>query len=72
MHCAERKGGNKCLAFFSGQRTALNLHTIWDTWILKSVKGSKSVADYGDSLNASINEKQVKAWSKGGALRWAR
>ncbi len=69
LHCADRngdKGGNGRLVFFPGRKKAVSLHMVWDTLILPRSKGKQSVAEYGHALNAKINEKQAKAWAKGG------
>ncbi len=74
LHCADRnkdKGGNSCLVFFPGQRKATNLHTVWDTFMLRSRKQKQSVAEYATKLNDGIGEEQAKSWVKGTPLDWA-
>ncbi len=74
LHCADRngdKGGNGRLVFFPGRKKAVSLHMVWDTLILPRSKGKRSVAEYGDALNAKITEKQAKAWAKGTPREWA-
>lgn len=74
LHCADRnkdKGGNACMVFFPGQRKAMNLHEVWDTFMLRSHKGTRSVSDYGAKLNREISDTDVKAWATGTPLGWA-
>jgi len=73
LHCAERdkdKGGNGRLVFYSGQHRAVNLHAVWDTWILRDMMGKKRVADYADTLSV-ITPSQKKEWVKGNPETWA-
>jgi hypothetical protein len=75
LHCAERNGdagGNKRVVFLPGHRAAMGLHAVWDTFILKRSKGTRSVEDYGGELNARITSKQAKTWAKGTPLDWAK
>src|SRR6266513_1527370 len=49
LHCADRngdKGGNGRLVFYLDRQTAVNLHSVWDTSLLRSYMGSTRVADY--------------------------
>lgn len=74
LHCADRngdKGGNAVLVFFPGQRKAQSLHAVWDTFLLRSIKGHRSVADYGAHLNAGITSKLAKDWAGGTVEEWA-
>jgi hypothetical protein len=74
LHCAERnkdKGGNRCLVFFPGKRKAINLHQVWDTFMLRAKKQKQSVAEYGANLNGEINKAQATEWAKGTPLDWA-
>jgi hypothetical protein len=74
LHCAERdkdRGGNTRLVLYRGQRRAVNLHAVWDTWILRDMMGSHRVVDYADMLGGVITPSQKKEWSKGTPESWA-
>jgi len=74
LHCADRngdKGGNKRLVFFRERKQAVRLHTVWDTLILPTSKGRRSIAEYGSTLNERISAEQANAWAKGTTSEWA-
>lgn len=75
LHCADRhgdKGGNGRLAFFLKRQTATNLHTVWDSTILISIKGSRTRnLDYAKTLNVKITDKQAANWIEGTPEDWA-
>ena len=74
LHCADRngdRGGNGRPVFFPGRKKAVSLHTVWDTLILPRSKGRRSVAEYGEALNAKMTEEQAKAWAAGTPREWA-
>lgn len=74
LHCADRgdRGGNSLLVYFlaiSGKPS--NLHSVWDTAILKNIKAGERVAPYAEKLNAQISDEQIAAWTEGNLIRWA-
>jgi hypothetical protein len=74
LHCADRdgdKGGNKRLVFYPGARKATNLHSVWDTSLLKDAMNGKRVLEYATSLGKRITEKQRKEFAAGTATDWA-
>jgi hypothetical protein len=72
LHCADRndKGGNTRLVFYPGQREAVNLHTVWDTWLLRDLMGKRRVAEIAAVLERSITPQQRKEW-EGAPEGWA-
>jgi hypothetical protein len=74
LHCAERdkdNGGNTRLVFYPGKRQAVNLHQVWDTWLVRGIVGKRRIADVGDALAASITKQQRKDWCRGTPEVWA-
>ena len=74
LHCAERnhdKGGNSRLVFYPGERKAVNLHSVWDTWLLRDVIGRQRIAAVADGMGKTIAAEQRKAWAKGTPRQWA-
>jgi len=68
LHCADRNndnGGNKRLVFFLQRRTAVSLHSVWDTWIIREMVGRQKIAAFADGLDKKITPKQRDGWSKG-------
>jgi hypothetical protein len=74
LHCADRngdKGGNKRLVFFLDRREAVNLHSVWDTWIVRQMVGKQKIAVFADALDKKITPKQRNEWSAGTPEQWA-
>ena len=75
LHCAERngdRGGNTCLVWMPASKgKASNLHTVWDTSLLRTFIGKTRIADYSDGLAKRMTDEQLKAWSMGGVESWA-
>jgi hypothetical protein len=76
LHCAERnddRGGNKQLCWMpeSKAKQASNLHTIWDSKILRTMIGTTNITDFADSLNDKIKPEDAKAWAIGPTSSWA-
>jgi S1/P1 Nuclease len=74
LHCADRngdRGGNSRLVFFLDQPRATNLHSVWDSAILRQHMGSVDDRAYAKKLNDSIALEQVVEWERGSALDWA-
>jgi hypothetical protein len=58
LHCADRngdKGGNARLVFFPNQAKAVNLHSAWDTQMVKEAMKSARVAPYAEALRKRIS-----------------
>ena len=74
LHCADRngdKGGNARLVFYPGARRAVNLHSVWDTSLLRDAMNGQRVLDYAGALDKRITESQRKEWTKGTPEDWA-
>lgn len=72
LHCAERngdKGGNTCSVTFNGRK--LNLHSVWDTFILKALRGKTPVAEYADAIDERATDAQRAEWRRGTFAEWA-
>lgn len=74
LHCGDRsdRGGNSTPAYLLEVKgKPSNLHSIWDTAILKNVKAGERVAPYADRLNATISAEQASTWQGGNLIAWA-
>jgi hypothetical protein len=74
LHCAERandNGGNKRLVFFLDRGKAVNLHQVWDTWLVSELVAKRRVAATGDALQKTITLKERKEWATGAPEQWA-
>ncbi len=74
LHCADRnndRGGNSRLVFYPGQRQATNLHSVWDTALLKDDMHNRRVLDYAEALDKKITDKQRQDWARGTPEQWA-
>ena len=74
LHCAERnkdRGGNTRLVFYPGHRAAVNLHAVWDTWLLTDAMQKKRAAEYAEVLDKRISAKEQKEWDAGTPETWA-
>lgn len=73
LHCADRgdRGGNSTPVYLlKAEGKPSNLHTVWDTLLLKTIKRGERVAPYADRLNAAITEEQMKEWRSGDPIKW--
>ena len=77
LHCAERnkdRGGNLVrvkLPFDEGGHAPVtNLHSVWDTELVREAMGGLSWADFADRLDGQINREQRKAWAGGDPKSW--
>lgn len=75
LHCAERnkdRGGNSVPVFLLDQKgKAGNLHSVWDSGILRTMIEKRPIAEYADSLDRKITPKQIGAWQAGNPIAWA-
>ena len=74
LHTADRddRGGNSRLVFLlDNQGRAPNLHSVWDSGILKIELGSRSDAVAATALEGKISKADVEKWSKGTITDWA-
>jgi hypothetical protein len=77
LHCAERnedRGGNTRLVFFMENPKAVNLHSVWDSVILKQDMkrlDKKSVKEYSEMLMSTLDEKLAKKWMGQDPFHWA-
>ena len=51
--------------------SAVNLHTVWDSGILRIDEHGRRVVDYADALNAEITPELTKKWEAGTPADWA-
>jgi hypothetical protein len=74
LHCAERnhdKGGNLVkVTFLTGSHEG-NLHSTWDTLLIRQYLGARDVLQYADELNSRITSQQTKDWAAGTIADWA-
>jgi hypothetical protein len=74
LHSAERnhdKGGNLVKITFLSQTQAGNLHSVWDSLLLRQYLGGEDVLQYADQLNSRITPQQMKDWAGGSVADWA-
>lgn len=75
LHCAERngdRGGNTCLVWMpTSKGKASNLHTVWDTSMLRGYIGKTPIADYSAELAKRVTDEQLKLWTSGRPETWA-
>jgi hypothetical protein len=75
LHCANRnddKGGNLQLikSFRGKEESKLNLHSIWDTHLVKAERGELTNDDFVKRLLGEITEKERETWSGGDTKTW--
>ena len=73
LHAADRdhdKGGNLRLVYLLDQSKSLNLHSAWDSAILKTELGRTSDTVFASSLNARISKAEAEKWSQGSLVDW--
>ena len=74
LHCIERnhdKGGNLVKTTFLSESQAGNLHSAWDSLLLRQYLGARDVLQYADELNSRITPQQTKDWAGGTFADWA-
>jgi len=75
LHCIDRagdKGGNGRLCFLVEVKgKATNLHSVWDTALLRRYIGRTPIADYADKLNTDIDDRKAKDFTNGDVVAWA-
>ncbi|HSU67790.1 MAG TPA: S1/P1 nuclease [Tepidisphaeraceae bacterium] len=70
LHCADRpygsqphdRGGNSVHVIIAGSKQPWNLHSIWDFYLVQSLLGQTSVADYSAALTSKITAAQSAEW----------
>ena len=74
LHSTERshdRGGNLVkITFLSGSQAG-NLHSVWDSLLLRQYLGGEDVLQYADQLNSRITPQQAKDWAGGSVADWA-
>jgi hypothetical protein len=75
LHCCHRdddRGGNlQLVKSFCGQaEPKLNLHWVWDTYLVRAEKGELTPEDFATRLRDEIAEDQKLQWSKGSVRDW--
>lgn len=75
LHCAERdkdRGGNAVLCFLLDQKgKASNLHSVWDTGLLRLIIAKRRIADVAEELDKKITPREMQTWSRGTPTDWA-
>ncbi len=74
LHSSERnhdKGGNLVKITFLSDSETGNLHSVWDSILLRQYLGGEDVSQYADKLNSRITPQQMKDWSGGSVADWA-
>jgi hypothetical protein len=74
LHCISRdddQGGNLRPVRWPGVHKPTNLHSLWDSNLVRSELGTQSALDYADDLNAKITPRQARIWAKGRPVDWA-
>ena len=68
LHCTERnhdKGANLVKVTLLSDPRVVNLHSVWDTYLLRQYLGGEDVLQYADQLNFRITPQQAKDWAGG-------
>jgi hypothetical protein len=74
LHSSERnhdRGGNLVKITFLSDSQPGNLHSVWDTFLLRQYLGDGDVVQYADQLNSKITPQQAKDWAGGSVADWA-
>lgn len=74
LHCADRngdKGGNARLLFWLDRRKADNLHSVWDTGLVREFVGRRKIADAAYAIARTITAQQHREWERGAPEEWA-
>jgi hypothetical protein len=74
LHCIERnhdKGGNLVKITFLSKPEAGNLHSAWDSLLIRQYLGGEDVLQYADQLNSRITPQEMKDWAGGTVADWA-
>jgi hypothetical protein len=74
LHCTERnhdRGGNLVKITFLSESQPGNLHSTWDSLLIREYLGGGEVLQYADQLNSRITPQQAKDWAGGSAADWA-
>jgi len=74
LHSTERnhdKGGNLVKITFLSDSETGNLHSVWDSMLLRQYLGGQDVSGYADKLNSRITPQQMKDWAGGLVADWA-
>ena len=69
LHCSDRndKGGNARTILFLGYQKPTNLHTVWDTELVKETMSNRQPMDYADELAGRITPQLAAQWGKSDA-----
>ena len=75
LHCAERdkdRGGNSRLCFLlDAKGKASNLHSIWDSGILRLMIQKTPINQFAAAIDKRITPAVIKTWSAGTVIDWA-
>jgi len=66
LHCSDRndKGGNSRTVVFLGYKKPSNLHSVWDTELVKEAMSNREPMAYADELAGRITPQQASEWGK--------
>jgi hypothetical protein len=74
LHCAEHNqdhGGNLVqVQLHAGDHHATNLHSVWDTELVREAMGNLTIADYAARLISALGMDKRKEYQKGGLQDW--
>src|SRR5262249_38423422 len=74
LHCAERnndRGGNLVRIHIAGDNHHVtNLHSIWDTELVREAVGPLTLEDYATRLSSTLSTEKRKAFQKGTIEDW--
>ena len=74
LHCISRdddQGGNLRPTRWPGVKKPTNLHSLWDSNLVRAGLGTHAILDYADELNARVTAPEEEAWAGGTAADWA-
>ena len=75
LHCAERdhdKGGNSQLCWLLDQKgKPSNLHSVWDSGIIRKMMGKEKIADFAADIDKKIPASKLKSLASGTPTDWA-
>jgi len=69
---ADDRGGYDIKPIYGGYYTSYNLHSVWDSGIIKKAKGQKTVFTYAKQLNNQISDSDRANWIKDKPITWAQ
>ncbi|MFT3788269.1 MAG: S1/P1 nuclease [Tepidisphaeraceae bacterium] len=73
LHCVDNNdaGGNKVVVQFLNQQEPTNLHSVWDTALIRQYIGKMSIAEYADSIDRRVKPADAQREGGGTPAEWA-